>query len=183
MLNKLTEERCHTSRPAFSNAKETQTRRPIRVWLVDDDEPTRSLLASLVQGKNEIECSQGFSSAEDALRALEVEIPPDLILLDLQMRGQSGIEALPKIKSAAPATQVLILTTFYDCEAKSRALQAGASGFLLKRYPIGRIVDCIGQACARPAPGPKIQGVRRSASESNPWVSNLAVTSLSPTCG
>src|SRR5882724_134964 len=103
----------------------TQTQSTIRVWLVDDDERTRALLASLLCQENEIECSKGFSSTEDALDALRCESRPDVILLDVNLRGQSGIDALPGIKSLAPETKVLILTTFYDSEAKTQALRAG----------------------------------------------------------
>lgn len=149
--------------PLFSTAREIQTRRQIRVWLVDDDATNRNLLAELLNGENEIECSQSFSSAEDVLIGLGRETPPDVMLLDVQMGGQSGIEALPRIKSLAPATQVVILTTFYDGEAKSQALRDGASGFMLKREPIRRIVDCIRQAYEHTAPSPQIPAAHSSA--------------------
>lgn len=152
--------------PPFSNANQIQTQRQIRVWLVDDDELSRNLLAELLHWENEIECLQGFSSAEDALHAFDLQSPPDVILLDIHMGGQSGIDALPGIKSLAPATQVLILTTFYDSDAKSQALQAGASGFLLKRDPIKRIIDCIRQAHEHPVPSARIPVLRSTAESS-----------------
>ncbi len=124
--------------------------RAISVWLVDDDEAVRGLIASLLDGKAGIECSRQFSSAEAILEALAREPAPDVVLLDVNMGGQSGIDALPLIRTLAPMTRVLILTTFFDSRAKSKAFAAGAAGFLLKRDSVERLVASIQGMNARP---------------------------------
>jgi DNA-binding NarL/FixJ family response regulator len=113
--------------------------RPLSLWLADDDDLLRELIAELVGRNDKIQRARQFSSAEEVLSALTVaralpdEQPPDVILLDLNMTGMSGIEAIPRIKRLAGKTRVFIMTTFYDSVAAARALKAGASGFVLKR--------------------------------------------------
>src|SRR5258708_12903442 len=76
--------------------------RAISVWLVDDDQPTRCLIASLLDGKEGIQCGQQFSSAEAVLEALAHEPAPEGGLLDVNMGGQTAIAPLPFIKTLAP---------------------------------------------------------------------------------
>jgi DNA-binding NarL/FixJ family response regulator len=121
-------------------------RKAIRLWLVDDSDLLREVLAENFAHEKSIESVRQFSSAESAIESLLTDAPPDVILLDRNMRGMSGIEALPAIKHLAPHTRVLIFTTFYDSHAALAAFRAGASGFLLKSYEFKRICDCIADA-------------------------------------
>src|SRR5271166_4028311 len=114
-----------------------------RVWLVDDDEIVRSLLARMLGKVSGIECPREFSSPDALLAALERETPPDTILLDVHLGDQNGIDFIQPIKSRATATRVLMLTTFHDSGHKRRALQAGASGFLVKRATLAEIAEHI----------------------------------------
>jgi DNA-binding NarL/FixJ family response regulator len=88
------------------------------------------------------------------------------------MRGASGLDAIRPIKALARSTQVLMLTTCFDDEAKKRALTNGASDFLLKRYPVERILASIQQALKHPAPHlkhsrrPSVAAARRSETHS-----------------
>jgi len=107
--------------------------RRLRLWLVDDDDGLRGLIAELLGRSDIIECSRQFFSAESALDVLAQESPPDIILLDLNMPGMSGVEAIRPIKRLAGGTRVFIMTVFYDSIEVSRARSAGASGFVLKR--------------------------------------------------
>jgi DNA-binding NtrC family response regulator len=117
--------------------------RPIRVWLVDDDDCLRAGLADLLRREKDIECARDFRSADAALSTLASKPGPDVILLDIQMRGQNGLDAIRPIKTLARATRVLMLTTFYDSERHYRALHEGASGFLLKSSDIEDLVEHI----------------------------------------
>jgi DNA-binding NarL/FixJ family response regulator len=122
-----------------------EDRATIRIWLIDDGDEFRSLLAELLGTERGFDCSRQFSNAADALVALQNETAPDVILLDIHMRGKNGLDAVRPIKSLAPGTRVLMLTTFFDSRSRERALAEGASDFLLKSYPIEEITERIRQ--------------------------------------
>jgi DNA-binding NarL/FixJ family response regulator len=86
------------------------------------------------------------------LSALASKAGPDIILLDIQMGDACGLDAIRPIKALSRSTQVLMLTTFFDVDQKKKALSAGASGFLLKRFPIEQILDSIQEASKNPVP-------------------------------
>ena len=115
----------------------------VHVWLVDDDDEFRGLMAQLLARANGIECSRDFSSPNAVISALASRTGPDVILLDVQMRDQNGLDAIRPIKSLARSTRVMMFTTFNDPAGRSRARQAGASGYLLKTEALDRIVKCI----------------------------------------
>jgi CheY-like chemotaxis protein len=116
---------------------------PIKVWLVDDDDNYRTLLAELLVKEQGIDCPRHFSSPDAALSALASKTGPDVLLLDIQMRDQNGLDAIRPIKSLARSTRVLMLTTFYDSHRHSRALEEGASGFLLKSCEVHSLAEHI----------------------------------------
>ena len=122
----------------------------IRVWLVDDNQEFRGLLASLLTDHAGLDCARDFSSTEALLAALAGEPPPDVILLDIQMREECGLDAIRPIKSLAAATQVLMLTTCYDRLYRKRAMADGATDFLLKSYSVEQIAGRIRKAMAEP---------------------------------
>ncbi|MCX6895763.1 MAG: response regulator transcription factor [Verrucomicrobia bacterium] len=99
-----------------------------------------------------VECSQHFPNAEDALDALQGGGVPDVILLDVELPGQNGIEAVRKIKSICPSTRVVMLTAFDDHEKVFKAVCAGASGYLLKTAAVEHIVESIHEVLDGGAP-------------------------------
>jgi DNA-binding NarL/FixJ family response regulator len=103
----------------------------IRVVLVDDHAVVRRGLEQLLRGEPGIEV---VGSAGDGAEAIEVvrAASPDVVLMDLQMPGVDGVEATRAICAEAPETHVLVLTSFSDRERLIAALDAGASGYLLK---------------------------------------------------
>ncbi len=111
------------------------------LWLVDDNDEFRQLLAERFRHVPDLDCTRQFGSAEALLAALAVEPAPDVILSDVQMDKLSGVDAVAPIKQLAPRTYVVLLTTFYDSKAALKAHQAGASGFLLKRYAFREILE------------------------------------------
>ena len=108
------------------------------VLIVDDHPLTRDALGALL-GRN------GFSvlgGAEDGEEAIELarRLQPKLVLLDLSMPGLSGLEALPRIRDAAPGCEVVVLTASGTEENLLGAIRGGAAGYLLKSEPPERIV-------------------------------------------
>ena len=128
------------------------SRQPVSVWLIEDNHIFRNTVARALARVDGVECSQHFANAEDALDALLRGGVPDVVLLDVELPGQNGIEAVRKIKSISPATRVVMLTVFDDHEKVFKSICAGASGYLLKTSPVDRIVESIHEALSGGAP-------------------------------
>jgi DNA-binding NarL/FixJ family response regulator len=149
----------------------SQTEGTIRVWLVDDSENFRVLLAALLEDEGGMTCVAQFSTAEEALSALESQTPPDVILLDLRMPGMGGLAAVRPIRERAPASHVLMLTTFGDLDSKARALRDGATDFLLKSYQVNEIA-CRVRSAAATTPRPITE--LAPAAAGNKWPTSRA---------
>ena len=109
-----------------------------RILVVDDHPLTRDALASLLtQGGFDV-----VGEAADGAEALVLahELQPDLVLLDLSMPGLDGLAVLPRLRGAAPACEVVVLTASGTEENLLAAIRAGAAGYLLKSEPPERIV-------------------------------------------
>jgi DNA-binding NarL/FixJ family response regulator len=132
--------------------------RSTTLWHVDDSKVYRDLLAEQFQREWDIHWARQFSSAESAIAALAYGPPPDVILLDVQMGGICGIDAIRPMKAIAPSTRIIILTSFHDFEVQKAAFVAGADGFLSKMNPFDQILDWIrnpGAARLQFDPGPR----------------------------
>lgn len=103
----------------------------IRVILFEDDKIFREELVLYLQETAEIELVAAFDHANDAVRHIQT-LNPDVVLMDIQMPGISGIEALQKIKAVSPATKVLMQTTFDDHHRIFVSICGGATGYILK---------------------------------------------------
>jgi DNA-binding NarL/FixJ family response regulator len=111
----------------------------LRLLIVDDHPLTRDALASLL-------AHHGFDvagQAADGSEAIDLaaELHPDVILLDLSMPGLDGLDALPRLREAAPSCEVVVLTADGTEENLLAAIRGGAAGYLLKSEPPERIVD------------------------------------------
>ena len=127
-------------------------RQPVCVWLIEDNHAFRNTVARALSRVEGVDCAQQFANAEDALDGLLGGGVPDVILLDVELPGQNGIEAVRKIKSISPSTRVVMLTVFDDHEKVFKAICAGASGYLLKTSSVDRIIESINEALAGGAP-------------------------------
>jgi two-component system response regulator NreC len=114
----------------------------IRVLLVDDHVVVRSGLRLLVEREGDIACAGEVSSAEQAVREAR-RLQPDVVVLDVTMPGQSGIDALPAIKEAAPEAAVLMLSMQDDPSYVREAFGAGAMGYILKEAADVEVVAAI----------------------------------------
>ena len=114
----------------------------ITVSIVDDEAKLRQSIAAFVNGSPGFKCVSGYGSAEAALKDLPAD-KPDVVLMDINMGGMSGIECVEKLKTQFPEMQILMLTVYEDTEKIFRALAAGANGYLLKRSTPTKLLAAI----------------------------------------
>ncbi|HEV2246169.1 MAG TPA: response regulator transcription factor [Terriglobia bacterium] len=126
-------------------------RRMLRIWMVDDDADLRDGFAQMFNREPGLRVTEQFGSIERLLNALAEQRPPDLILLDLSLRHETGLTAITPIKRLAPTVKILMFTTFNDTNCEAEAFRLGASGFLLKIYDVKEIVALIREAYYNPA--------------------------------
>tara|TARA_B100000927_G_scaffold219161_1_gene179219 strand:- start:2167 stop:2817 length:651 start_codon:yes stop_codon:yes gene_type:complete len=104
----------------------------IDIWLIEDHHSYGERLKRSLGREKDLTCSRLFSSCEDAILGMKKETPPNLLLVDIELPGMSGIEGIPQFREHAPDTDVVILTVFEDEEKIFNAICAGACGYLLK---------------------------------------------------
>ena len=131
---------------------EDSGRRPVTVWMIEDNHAFRNTVAKLLNQTQDLRCTQAFPACEDALALMNTGATTDVILLDVELSGMNGIDGLRKIKAISPVTRVVMLTVFEDHERVFRAICAGASGYLLKTSPFDRIVESVHQVMAGGSP-------------------------------
>jgi two-component system, NarL family, response regulator NreC len=147
----------------------------IKVVLVDDHAVVRSGLHLLLDAQEDVEVVGEAGNAKDAVfraRALK----PDVILLDVVMPGESGIEVLPKLLKESPETKVLVLSMQDDPSYVREAFAAGASGYVLKEAVDEEVVSAVreiasGGRYVHPALGARMisaEAEERAAAEADP---------------
>jgi len=104
---------------------------PLRILIADDHPLFRKGLRALLASRPEMEVVGEVRTGQEAID-LAATVQPDLILMDLQMPGMSGIEATRQILHTSPQIRVLVVTLFEEDEAVFTALRAGARGYVLK---------------------------------------------------
>lgn len=114
----------------------------LRIVCIEDDDILRMGYESILSGVEDFIFVNAYASYDLAKKFLEID-NPDVILLDIQMPGTSGLQALPHIKKALPNTSVIILTVFDSSELVFEALTVGASGYLTKDSSSSKIIDAI----------------------------------------
>jgi len=106
--------------------------RPLKVMIVDDHEVVRMGLRMLMENQGGLRIVGEAGTAAEAVE-MSLSLRPDVVLMDVRLPDESGIEACRKIRSAKPGIRVLMLTSYSDDEAIFSSILAGASGYLLKR--------------------------------------------------
>jgi DNA-binding NarL/FixJ family response regulator len=115
--------------------------------LVDDHEVVRLGLMTLIDDQADMEVVGEAGTASEALLAVE-RLRPDVVLMDIRLPGEGGLEATERITHAFPESKVVILTSFADDGLVVRAIQAGAAGYVLKQVGNEELLRAI-QAAAR----------------------------------
>ena len=114
----------------------------IRILIADDHGVLRAGLRALLSAEPELEVVDEASNGNEAL-SLANQLQPDLVLLDISMPDLGGIEATRRLKEMLPNVRVLILTVHEDEGLLQEAIQAGASGYIVKRAVESELVDAI----------------------------------------
>jgi DNA-binding NarL/FixJ family response regulator len=140
--------------------------RSLRVLIVDDHPVVRAGLTGMLAAEPDLEVVAEAADGAEAVR-LALELAPDVVLMDLRMAGVDGVEATARLTAEAPAIKVLILTT-YDTDADIvRAVEAGATGYLLKDTPRADLAEAVrlaarGETVLAPAVAAKLVSRLRS---------------------
>ncbi len=114
----------------------------IRVFVVDDHPMIRHGLAAMIQAERELLWVGDAASGEDAVRAAPA-LAPDIVLMDLVMPQMDGITAITALRPLLPGTRFIVLTSLLDPKEVKRALDAGASSFLLKNASTQELITVI----------------------------------------
>jgi DNA-binding NarL/FixJ family response regulator len=105
----------------------------MKIFLVEDHHIMRRGLASLLTTERDVEILGETASGEEALALLQSSNLPDVIIMDISLPGMNGIEAAHAIKSKYPDVKILILSMYNNPTLVHQAMQAGASGYILKK--------------------------------------------------
>ena len=124
---------------------------PISVVIVDDQPDIREGLRFLIDNTPGYRCSGTFRSVEEAQPSLEAS-GPDIVLMDLGLPGMNGIEGIRRLKKSRPDLRFVALTVYEDDRRIFEALCAGASGYILKKTPPARLLECLQEVMSGGAP-------------------------------
>lgn len=114
----------------------------VKVSIVEDDEQLRREFTRLVESASDLVLASVSPSAEDALTAIPAAAP-DVVLMDVNLGAMDGIECTRRLKASRPALQIVMLTSFESNDKIFESLQAGATGYVLKRSPGLQILEAI----------------------------------------
>lgn len=123
----------------------------IAVYIVEDDAPAREILADWVSHAGGFKCVGAHGSVEQALEHLPAE-KPSVVLMDINLPGMSGIEGVRRLKPMWPDAQFVMLTVYEDADHVFEALEAGATGYLLKQTPRSELLASIKDVYAGGSP-------------------------------
>jgi DNA-binding NarL/FixJ family response regulator len=145
---------------------------PVKIILFEDNDRLRESLAYLLK-MNGYEVTGDYNNCNDAATVVRV-YAPDVVLMDIDMPGISGIEGVKMIKEARPETAVIMYTVFEDDERLFQCLCAGANGYLLKKTAPGKLFESIqdvleGGAPMSPSIAKKVLGTFQAKKESNKY--------------
>jgi DNA-binding NarL/FixJ family response regulator len=115
---------------------------PIRVIYYEDNRNLREGMTFLLQATPQLRLQGAFADCSHIKEEITT-LQPDVVLMDIDLPGLSGIDAVPVVKALSPQTQVLMLTVFDDEDKIFRAIRNGANGYLLKHTPPSEIITGI----------------------------------------
>lgn len=114
----------------------------IKVAIIEDEIELSREIEALINDSAGFECVGVFDTAEEAIEKIPALLP-DVVLTDIHLNGKTGIECVEKLKPAYPKIEFLMCTSYEDTETVFKALEAGASGYLVKSTKASVILDSI----------------------------------------
>jgi DNA-binding NarL/FixJ family response regulator len=114
----------------------------IRVAIIEDNAALRNQYAQLLADAPGFTCCAAYGDAESALAGIAAAAP-DVVLMDIQLPRMSGVECAARVKALLPGANIVMLTAYDDSDLIFRALENGASGYLLKRTPPAELLHAI----------------------------------------
>ena len=123
----------------------------ILVSIIEDHAPLCQILAEWIEQAPDMKLRRIYPDAETALAHLP-QNPADVVLTDINLPGQSGIECVRQLKPLLPATQFMMVTVYMDADRIFSALAAGATGYLLKRASNQELLQAIREVAAGGSP-------------------------------
>ncbi len=112
------------------------------VAVVEDDSGLRRQLVEILGTAPDIQCVGAYACAEEALKKIPA-LKPNVVLMDIQLPGMSGIQCVAELKKIVPDLQVIMVTVYEDSERIFKALKAGADGYLVKSSPPSQLIEAI----------------------------------------
>jgi len=113
------------------------------VGIVEDNKKIRNLIQRYLDMQDELSCPVAVESVEEMIDYLDEHPQPDVILMDIQLPGMSGIKGISLIKNKYEDIDIIMLTVYHDSHKIFNALRAGASGYLLKHTSLPEIKESI----------------------------------------
>ena len=114
----------------------------ITLTIVEDLEEVRDGLKNFIGLSNDFKVLDTFKTAEDALIGIP-QLKPDIVIMDINLPGMSGIECIRQLKNKIPSTQFMMFTVYENDEKVFDALKAGASGYLLKSTGLVQLIEAL----------------------------------------
>lgn len=124
----------------------------INIGIVEDNVKIRNLIQRYLDMQESLSCKTAVDSVEEMLDHLKEHEPPDVMLMDIQLPGMSGIKGIEIIKKKYPDVEIIMLTVYHDSHKIFDSLVAGASGYLLKHTSLPEIKESIENLVAGGAP-------------------------------
>ena len=124
---------------------------PIRIAIVEDIVDVADVLREAINDEDDMECTQYYSNAEDALIFLPKN-PPDVVVMDIGLPRKSGIEAVNQLSGQLNDTQFCMYTIYEDDDKVFQALQAGATGYVLKGEDPDTVISALRELHAGGSP-------------------------------
>ncbi len=118
--------------------------RKLKVIVVEDHESMREGLKFIVSGSDQFECVDAVATAEACLQAVKT-VTPDIVMMDINLPGMSGIECTARLVNDFPDIKVLICTVHEDEDKIFKALAAGAGGYILKKSTPQQMIEALNE--------------------------------------
>jgi len=113
------------------------------IAIVEDNDKIRDLIQQYLENQEDYECKMAYDSVEAFLKVIKEGKIPDVILMDIELPGMSGIDGMKIIKNQYTDVEIIILTVYHDSHKIFDSLCAGASGYLLKHTSLPEIKEAI----------------------------------------